>query len=103
MSEKTALAFSRQSDEATTQEQIGYVTSRASLRLRGEREYVVGPLDLQTRAEVMSLADLARVPAVRLFMERVRDVRSDFRLTPANGPTATIVAPPPSTSFRQAE
>ena len=67
------------------------VTSRGSLRLRGEREYVVGPLDLEGRSDMMSTGDLARVPAVRLFVERVRDVRPDFRLTPANGPTVTAI------------
>jgi predicted ATPase/DNA-binding XRE family transcriptional regulator len=67
------------------------VTSRASLRLRGEREYLVGPLDLQMRCEAMSPADLARVPAVRLFIERIRDVRPDFRLTPANGPIVAAI------------
>jgi tetratricopeptide (TPR) repeat protein len=39
----------------------------------------------------MPLIDLARVPAVRLFVERVRDVLPDFRLTPANGPTVAAV------------
>jgi predicted ATPase/DNA-binding XRE family transcriptional regulator len=61
------------------------VTSRAPLRLRGEREYAVGPLALAVDSEVMSTADLARVPAVRLFIERVRGVQPDFRLTTANG------------------
>jgi predicted ATPase/DNA-binding XRE family transcriptional regulator len=67
------------------------VTSRAPLRVRGEREYAVGPLALEPASERMSLADLARVPAVRLFVERVRDVRPDFRLTPANGPTVAAI------------
>jgi predicted ATPase/DNA-binding XRE family transcriptional regulator len=66
------------------------VTSRAPLRVRGEREYVVGPLGL-TEADERSPADLARVPAVRLFVERVRDVQPDFRLTSANGPTVTAI------------
>jgi predicted ATPase/DNA-binding XRE family transcriptional regulator len=60
------------------------VTSRAPLCVRGEREYAVGPLALASDA--MSSAVLARVPAVRLFLERVREVRPDFRLTPGNGP-----------------
>ena len=30
-------------------------------------------------------------PAVRLFLERVRDVQPDFRLTAANGPTVTAI------------
>ena len=39
----------------------------------------------------MSPADLARFPAVRLFVERVRDVQPDFRLTSANGPTVVAI------------
>jgi predicted ATPase/DNA-binding XRE family transcriptional regulator len=59
-------------------------TSRAPLRVRGERLYAVEPLSLQAESAGMSPADLARVPAVRLFLERVRDVQPDFRLTSAN-------------------
>jgi predicted ATPase len=66
-------------------------TSRAPLRVRGEREYAVGPLELEAGLEAMLPADLARVPAVRLFVERVRDVQPDFRLTAANGPTVTEI------------
>jgi predicted ATPase/DNA-binding XRE family transcriptional regulator len=67
------------------------ITSRAPLRVRGEREYSVAPLSLQPGTQDMSLSDLARVPAVRLFVERVRDVWPDFRLTPANGPTVAAI------------
>ena len=66
-------------------------TSRAPLRVRGEREYAVGPLALEVDADAMSPADLARSPAVRLFVERVRDVQPDFRLTSANGATVTAI------------
>jgi predicted ATPase/DNA-binding XRE family transcriptional regulator len=66
-----------------------FATSRAPLRLRGEREYAVGPLALGDGAHAP--ADLARVPAVRLFVERVRDVRPDFRLTAANGQTVRAI------------
>jgi predicted ATPase len=41
--------------------------------------------------EAASPADLARVPAVRLFLERVRDVQPDFRLTAANGTTVMAI------------
>jgi predicted ATPase/DNA-binding XRE family transcriptional regulator len=67
------------------------VTSRAPLHIRGEREYPVGPLPLPGASDAMSPADLARVPAVRLFVERVRDVDANFRLTPANGRTVTAI------------
>ena len=46
------------------------VTSRAPLRVRGERAHAVGPLELDAGSEAVPPADLARVPAVRLFMER---------------------------------
>ena len=67
------------------------VTSRAPLRVRGEREYTVGPLALDVENVATSPADFARSPAVRLFVERVRDVRPDFRLTSANGPIVTAI------------
>ncbi len=66
-------------------------TSRAPLRLRGEREYAVGPLALDVVDGAHAPADLARVPAVRLFVERVRDVRPEFRLTAANGQTVRAI------------
>jgi predicted ATPase/DNA-binding XRE family transcriptional regulator len=66
-------------------------TSRAPLRVRGEREYAVGPLALEGDAVAASPADLARVPAVRLFLERVRDVRPGFRLTSTNGQTVRTI------------
>ena len=65
------------------------VTSRAPLRVRGERQYAVGPLALAHTAG--SPADLAHAPAVRLFLERIRDVQPDFRLTDENGPTVTAI------------
>ena len=67
------------------------VTSRAPLRVRGEREYAVGPLTLELGVDAKPPADLARSPAVRLFVERVRDVQPDFRLTSTNGPIVTAI------------
>ena len=64
-------------------------TSRAPLRVRGEREYPVGPLALD--AAVTSPADLARAPAVRLFVERARDVQPEFRLTASNSATVSAI------------
>jgi predicted ATPase/DNA-binding XRE family transcriptional regulator len=61
-------------------------TSRARLRLRGERELPVGPLAAPgpEGAAVPLLAGLAGVAAVRLFVERAAEVRPGFALTPEN-------------------
>jgi len=61
------------------------VTSRAPLRVRGEREYAVEPLALDPNTDLTSPAILARSPAIRLFVDRARDVQPEFRLTAANG------------------
>ena len=67
------------------------VTSRAPLRVRGEREYVVEPLALEARSDAMTATDVAPSPAVRLFVERVQEVQPDFRLTFANIATLTAI------------
>jgi predicted ATPase/DNA-binding XRE family transcriptional regulator len=67
------------------------VTSRAPLRLRGEREYAVGPLALAAAAETFLPEEMAQLPAVRLFIERARDVWPEFHLTPANGRTVIAI------------
>jgi predicted ATPase/DNA-binding XRE family transcriptional regulator len=63
------------------------VTSRAPLRVRGERELAVGPLALSSPDE----SEPDRIPAVRLFLERVRDVQPDFGLTPENAVTVRAI------------
>jgi predicted ATPase len=64
-------------------------TSRTPLSLRGERLYAVGPLACHAAVESTSPADLVHVPAIRLFVERVRDVQPSFRLTDANAAAVT--------------
>ena len=66
-------------------------TSRAPLRVRGERLYAVGPLDLHPDAETLSPIDLVQIPAVNLFIERVRGVRPEFRLTAMNAPAVVAI------------
>jgi predicted ATPase/DNA-binding XRE family transcriptional regulator len=66
-------------------------TSRAPLHVRGEREYAVGPLALDVDLDVRSPADLARAPALRLFVERARDVQPAFRLTASNAPMVSAI------------
>jgi predicted ATPase len=63
------------------------VTSRVVLRIRGEREWRVGPLGLAPANA--DLAALIAAPAVRLFCDRARDVCPGFELTEDN---ATAVA-----------
>lgn len=74
------------------------VTSRAPLRVRGEHDVAVGPLDLPDAeaadrdlspsaggADAIDRAGaLAASPAVMLFVSRAQAASSDFRLTPEN-------------------
>jgi len=83
------------------------VTSRVVLRLRGEQEWRVDPLGVP--APGSTLAVLAEAPAVRLFVDRARDVQPGFVLTSQNAaavaelcrrldglPLALELPPPPS-------
>jgi predicted ATPase/DNA-binding XRE family transcriptional regulator len=67
------------------------VTSRARLGVRGEREYPVEPLAADADSDSLPTEDVPRSPAVQLFVERVRDVQPDFRLTSANGRTVAAI------------
>jgi predicted ATPase len=60
------------------------VTSRVVLRLRGEQEWRVDPLGVPPPGS--TLAVLADAPAVRLFVDRARDVQPRFTLTSTNAP-----------------
>jgi hypothetical protein len=69
------------------------VTSRVVLRVRGEQEWRVEPLPVRPlggRTDALDgppaggAALLAEVPAVRLFVDRVRDARPGFELTDEN-------------------
>lgn len=63
------------------------ITSRALLRIYGEREFAVQPLTLPERAQLFSARALADLPAVALFVERSRAVQPDFMLTAENALT----------------
>jgi predicted ATPase len=60
------------------------VTSRTLLRLSVEQGFEVGPLALPGSGGRESLAALAEVPSVALFVERVHAVKPDFELTAEN-------------------
>ncbi|HLK54967.1 MAG TPA: tetratricopeptide repeat protein [Chthonomonadaceae bacterium] len=63
-------------------------TSRRRLGLRSERLVEVTPLSLPdkmlTESDPHTLARLAAVPSVRLYLDRAQAVRLDFGLTPTN-------------------
>ena len=60
------------------------VTSRIVVRLRAEREYSVSALTVPEFARQAPIGQLASLPAVQLFVDRARAVRSNFTLTEAN-------------------
>jgi predicted ATPase/class 3 adenylate cyclase/DNA-binding CsgD family transcriptional regulator len=60
------------------------VTSRAVLRLYGEREYPVPPLALPDHRTAPSAAHLAGFESVHLFVDRAQAARPDFALTDEN-------------------
>jgi predicted ATPase len=66
-------------------------TSRAALRVRGEQEFAVPPLALPDAAQAMDPAELAGVPAVALFVQRVQALRPDFVLTPQDAPAVAAI------------
>jgi predicted ATPase len=69
------------------------VTSRAPLRVEGEREFPVGPFDLPQLEPVPTLEDLSGNEAVAFFVQRAQAVRPDFALDTTNARTvATICA-----------
>jgi predicted ATPase len=66
------------------------VTSRAALRLSGEREFPVPPLALPDPRRPPGAEDLTRFEATRLFVERAQAVRPAFR--PAAADAAAVAA-----------
>ena len=60
------------------------VTSRESLHLSGEHEFVVPPLSLPDQQQIPPLDRLAQSEAVRLFVERVQTAQADFAMTEEN-------------------
>jgi predicted ATPase/DNA-binding CsgD family transcriptional regulator len=60
------------------------VTSRAALRVRGEREFSVEPLGCPETTENVSVEALQQYPALELFVERAQDIRPAFRLGTTN-------------------
>jgi predicted ATPase/DNA-binding XRE family transcriptional regulator len=62
------------------------VTSREPLAIVGERTWHVLPLDLPQPGQTLSVEQLSRVAAVRLFLERARAVNNALTITEHNAP-----------------
>ena len=74
---------------ARAPELVVLATSRAPLRLQGELEYPVPPLELPDPSA--EFEHLAANDAVRLFVQRAQAVSRDFRLTDANARSVATV------------
>jgi predicted ATPase/class 3 adenylate cyclase len=59
-------------------------TSRAPLRIGGEREFSLDTLDLPSASDGLAVSVLLASPAVAFFVDRARNARSDFELTEDN-------------------
>jgi len=67
------------------------VTSRAPLRLRGEREWPVATLALPDIKHLPELTQISQYAAVQLFIQRARDVKPDFTVTNENAPAVAEI------------
>ena len=65
------------------------ITSRTALNLYGEQEFPLGLLPLPTTGDAVSVASVAEVASVQLFVRAAQMVRPDFALNDAN---AAVVA-----------
>ena len=67
------------------------VTSREPLQVRAEQQVPVAPLPLPPQERMLSLAELARVPTIDLFVQRARAIVPDFTLTEENAPAIVAI------------
>lgn len=67
------------------------ITSRASLRLSGEHEYPIPPLQLPDSGELPDPERIGSSESVALFVERARAARPDFELTGENARTVAEI------------
>lgn len=67
------------------------VTSRVTLRVTGEHEYPVPPLQVPVLARGGSFRKLEQNEAVALFLQRARAVRPEFQLNDVNAPAVVEI------------
>ena len=63
---------------------LALATSRSALRIRGEREMLLGPLPVPVRENWHDPEKLTRNPAIRLFVDRAQAARPAFELNAEN-------------------
>src|SRR5918992_2625428 len=66
-------------------------TSRSVLRVYGEQEFAVPPLELPDHKRLPSVERLTQYEAVRLFIERAKAARPDFSVTNENAPAVAEI------------
>jgi predicted ATPase/class 3 adenylate cyclase len=67
------------------------VTSRISLRIYGEHEYAVRPLELPDPGDLPPIETLGQYEAIRLFTERAHAADAHFSLTEENAPAVAEI------------
>jgi predicted ATPase/class 3 adenylate cyclase len=67
------------------------VTSREPLQVRAEQQVPVAPLTVPPPEAALPLAELSRVPAIDLFVQRARAIVPDFALTEENAPAIAAI------------
>jgi predicted ATPase/DNA-binding XRE family transcriptional regulator len=67
------------------------ITSRVALRVRGEHEFAVPPLDTPDLGRLPTLEDLTRYAAITLFVQRAQAVKPTFEVTPALAPIIAAI------------
>jgi predicted ATPase/DNA-binding XRE family transcriptional regulator len=66
-------------------------TSRAPLGIRGEREYLVPPLELPPAGPVREVAEVETAASIRLFVQRAQEVSQSFALTQQNASAVATI------------
>jgi predicted ATPase len=67
------------------------ITSRVLLRLTAEREFVVPPLSMPDGSKQISVDELFKYEAIKLFIERAQNIKPSFDLQPDNAPTVAKI------------
>ncbi|MGH2358070.1 MAG: adenylate/guanylate cyclase domain-containing protein [Candidatus Limnocylindria bacterium] len=70
---------------------VALVTSRFALRVSGEHEYPVPPLELPDLRRATDAVQLSQYAAVALFIERAISVKPDFAVTNDNAPAVAEI------------